>query len=346
MINPETFTADHIRDIQDRSRRDPALIERTIYAFGLLEAIARSGLHFVFKGGSALILLMDRARRFSTDIDIVVSPGVDIDKHLVEASDLWPFIRMTEHIRSTVADIEKRHFKFAFTSTLTGRELSILLDVLFEENPYSTVIEKPIENELLITEHPTCSVMIPSVNCIIADKLTAFAPHTSGIPYNIDKEMEIIKQLYDVTVLIDYVDNFTEVKSNYKSIVKTELKYRNIDATPDDALRDAISTSACIASRGRLYPEDYLLLKRGISNIVNHIYSENFNGEVAIQRACMAMYLSAAILTDQDSLPVFIGDSFYRSAEISSSELKKLGNIKKTDMLAYMYLIEAAKMLS
>ena len=69
MINAKSFTAGHIRSIQQQGKRDPALIERTIFAFGLLEALARSELPFVFKGGSSLMLLLDKPRRFSTDVD-------------------------------------------------------------------------------------------------------------------------------------------------------------------------------------------------------------------------------------------------------------------------------------
>ena len=82
MIDNKTFTAEHIRSIQNRSKRDPSLIERSVFALGLLEAVARSGLPFIFKGGSSLMLLMEKPRRFSTDIDIVVSPGVEIDRYL------------------------------------------------------------------------------------------------------------------------------------------------------------------------------------------------------------------------------------------------------------------------
>ena len=62
MISHETFSADHIRDIQNRSKRDPALIERSIFALGLLEAIALSGLPFIFKGGTSLMLLIPSLR--------------------------------------------------------------------------------------------------------------------------------------------------------------------------------------------------------------------------------------------------------------------------------------------
>jgi len=346
MISPETFSADHIRRIQKQSRRDPALIERSIFALGLLEAIVRTGLPFVFKGGSALMLLMDRPRRFSTDIDIVVAPDVEVKRYLDTAVTIWPFIGIKEQFRNVVAQIEKRHFKFIFASPLTNREYAILLDVLFEENPYSTTVEKNINNELLIIKDPDVNVLMPNVNCIIADKLSAFAPHTTGIRYNVDKEMEIIKQLYDIAVLLDYVDNFAEVKNNYINIANTEIKYRGIDATPEDALRDAINTAVCVAGRGLYNPDEYILLKKGISNISNHIYSEIFNGEVAVQRACMVMYLTAAIITNQARLPDLKDDDYYLSMLLHTKDYNKLGYIRKMDSLAYKYLFEAIEMLS
>ena len=60
MIDPRTFTIDHINGIRERDKGDPALIERSIFALGLLEAIHRSELPFIFKGGSALMLLTEK----------------------------------------------------------------------------------------------------------------------------------------------------------------------------------------------------------------------------------------------------------------------------------------------
>lgn len=56
-----------------------------MYAFGLLEAITRVGMPFVFKGGSCLLLLLDHPMRLSTDIDIVVKPGTDIESYIKRA---------------------------------------------------------------------------------------------------------------------------------------------------------------------------------------------------------------------------------------------------------------------
>jgi hypothetical protein len=346
MIDPITFTAEHIMSIRGQSKRDPALIERSIFALGLLEAIARSKLPFIFKGGSALMLLLEKPRRFSTDIDVVVTPGVAIDGFLATASAIWPFVRITEDIRRVAANIEKRHFKFAFTSPLNGRELTILLDVLFEESPYSTTLDKSIRHGILLVKHPEIHVRLPNANCIISDKLTAFAPHTTGIPYNVDKELEIVKQLYDIASLAEYIDDFAEVKSNYVSIMRNEAKYRGLDVSPEDTLLDTIRTAICIAGRGAYKPDEYQLLKKGISSIRNHIYGENFNGEVAVQRACIVMYVAAAVLSNQDELPAFMDEDYYKMTDIQPDEYRKLNYIKNMDLFAYKHLVEAIKMIS
>jgi predicted nucleotidyltransferase component of viral defense system len=42
-----------------------------IHALGLVEQLAAQRLNFIFKGGTALILLLNDAGRFSIDIDII-----------------------------------------------------------------------------------------------------------------------------------------------------------------------------------------------------------------------------------------------------------------------------------
>ena len=54
---------------------------------------------------------------------------------------------------------------------------------------------------MLITEGEKVEVTIPELNCILGDKLTAFAPHTTGIPLGVGKDVEVLKQMYDVASL-------------------------------------------------------------------------------------------------------------------------------------------------
>ena len=86
---------------------------------------------------------------------------------------------------------------------MKGAEFYILLDAVFTENIYEAVVQKEIKNELLIVENEPIVVTVPSADCILGDKLTAFAPHTTGIPFGIDKELEIMKQMYDVVTIAE-----------------------------------------------------------------------------------------------------------------------------------------------
>ena len=99
MLKKENFTEEHIRDLQSASHRDPLLLERSVYAFGLLEAITRVGMPFIFKGGTCLMLLLERPMRLSTDIDIIVAPGTDLNTFIEEAGKIFPFVSVEEQVR-------------------------------------------------------------------------------------------------------------------------------------------------------------------------------------------------------------------------------------------------------
>ena len=178
MITKENYDKNHILLLQEKSKRDPQLLERTLHAFGLLEALCKVNMPFIFKGGTCLMLLLEQPRRLSTDIDIIVKPGTPIERYIDAAGKIFPFRTQEEQIRVGRNQIEKRHFKFTYTSPISGKDIYILLDVVFEDNPYTNIIDKEIKSELLLSEGENLSVKIPSVNCILGDKLTAFAPHT------------------------------------------------------------------------------------------------------------------------------------------------------------------------
>ncbi len=90
---------------------DKTILERSIYALGLLEALARVGLPFIFKGGTSLLLLLDSPMRLSTDIDFIVEPGTDFEHYIEEESKIIPFKAKEEQERKRAGSIEKRHYK-------------------------------------------------------------------------------------------------------------------------------------------------------------------------------------------------------------------------------------------
>ena len=222
MLVHKNFTESHINDLWRETGADPSIIERTIFAFGLLEAIRKVDLPFIFKGGTSLLLLLNEPQRLSTDIDIIVEPGTDVDDYIQRAGKIFPFLSVEEHVRKGSNDIAKRHFRFHFQSLRTGQRINVLLDIVFEYNPYKVVVEKPIQCSLLLNEDEDILVTVPDKNCILGDKLAAFAPHTTGIPFGKDKELEIIKQMFDCWTLFQEMDDFQTVASVYRKIIQKE----------------------------------------------------------------------------------------------------------------------------
>lgn len=345
MLTRVNFSKEHIEELRRDSGNDPSLLERVLFAFGLLEAITRVELPFIFKGGTCLMLLLKRPMRLSTDIDIIVEPGTDIDSYIKEAGKIFPFIRVDEHKRVGKNNIEKRHFKFMYLSPISGKEVTILLDVLFEENNYSFVVTRNIENELLLVEKPDIMVKIPNINCILGDKLTAFAPHTTGIPFGISKELEIMKQMFDCMTLFREMDNFAEVKDTYDKIVKAELAYRGLEISKEEVIKDTIDACACIIGRGSILAEDYKYYQKGLSGIRGHIYKTKYNGEYAALYACEVMYLAASVLTGQETCPLITDPEKYIDSKIALQEYNKLTYMKKAKLEAYGYIVEAVNML-
>lgn len=344
MLSKKMYTAEYIQVLHDKTRNDPLLLERVVLAFGLLEAIARVGLPFCFKGGTALLLLLDHPRRLSTDIDIVVEPGTDIDGFIRKAGEIFPFKSVEENIRPGKNNIVKRHFRFTCFSPRTGNDITILLDVLIESIKYSNVIERPISNELLLSEGNDLTVKIPDVNGILGEKLTAFAPCTTGIPFGVSKELEIIKQLFDCGMLFDAVNNFNDVCVSYYKIVNSEIAYRGLDITPVEVLKDTIIGCLSIASRGQYYQKDYEYYKDGILRIRNHIISGKFNGEIAGAYACRIMYLAASILCGNKNFNR-IEDYGSHLDSVGIPKAKVFSYLKFVDSRAYKYICEAVRLL-
>lgn len=73
---------------------DTTLAEKTIRAFSLLEALARSGCPFLFKGGSSLMLHQNTSKRLSIDIDIICPPGTNIEPYLTQYAEEYGFERV------------------------------------------------------------------------------------------------------------------------------------------------------------------------------------------------------------------------------------------------------------
>ena len=188
MIKEHCFTdewLDSFKKQKEHKRIDKAILEKMIYALHLLERIKANGLEFTFKGGTSLALLLEEENRFSIDIDIICNTDREaleaILNKVIDSSNFKSF-ELDEH-RSYKEGVPKAHYSFAFDSATKGKYTgTILLDVLIEASIYPELTEKRLQTKWIETENET-KIVVPSIDAITGDKLTAFAPNTVGIPY-------------------------------------------------------------------------------------------------------------------------------------------------------------------
>ena len=349
MINPNSRSLNWIKEAAQKAGvRDIALVEKTIRAFSLLEALARSGCSFIFKGGSSLMLHLNTSKRLSIDVDIICPPGTIIEDYLNQYAEEYGFgkVELVERISRT--DVPKQHAKFYYEVSYPGNggQDKILLDVLFEETHYSKIVTLPIQSPLLIIDEPLVMVKLPSHEDLLGDKLTAFAPHTTGIPFFKGQKkctMEIIKQLFDVASLFDITDNLAITGQTFKKFAAVELQYRHLQSDDiQQVLDDIYQTALTICMRGLENPEEFKLLQDGISQIGSFIHSEKYTLDSAIINAAKVAYLSKLIEKGIDEINHYVPADI---SQLSSKVLElpiptKLNKLKKTHPEAFFYFNE------
>ena len=354
MINPTSRSLEWITEAsRNLGVHDIALVEKTIRAFSLLEALARSGCPFLFKGGSSLMLHLNTSKRLSIDIDIICPPGTSIEDYLGMYAEEYGFGKVELVERISRKDIPKQHAKFYYEVSYPGNggQDKILLDVLFEETHYTKIVSLPIQSPLLITDEPPIMVNLPSHEDLLGDKLTAFAPHTTGIPFfNGERNcsMEIIKQLFDVASLFDITENLNITRTTFSKFAAIELQYRHQE--PDNiqhVIDDIYQTALCICMRGLQNPDEYRLLQDGISRIGNFMIGDKYTLDSAIVNASKVAYLCKLIEKGINDIRHYTPEI---SGDLANQVLQqpmptKLNKLKKTHPEAFFYFNEIQLML-
>ncbi|MBI4929868.1 MAG: nucleotidyl transferase AbiEii/AbiGii toxin family protein [Bacteroidetes bacterium] len=351
MIHKESHTSNWIKKVaKAHNNADEILVEKVIRALTLLEGLKESGLDFIFKGGTALMLLLPEIKRLSIDIDIIMDKKPEnLEKLFEKLIKEKEFTGFKEQERKTKSKISKAHYKFFYSPVTNTRakEEYVLLDILFEKNPYGKLLkETEIKSPFIKTDGKKLTTRIPAEEAILGDKLTAYAPNTTGVRYNSEKEIEIIKQLYDIGNLFDQINNMASVKSIFNQIGKTELAYRELtELTHESILEDIYQTSLCLSLRGQDGQGNFSELQTGIQNIVNFIISENFHIEKAITHASKAAYLSVLIKKDIAEIKRYGSPADITEIIIASPFNTKLNKLKKSNPEAFFYWYHATSLL-
>jgi len=299
----------------------------------------------VFKGGTSLILLLHNFSRFSLDIDILLQQRpTNLEKSFEKICSRGVFNGWFEDSRKAT-NVPKAHFGFVRESVIDQKERAVFVDVLFQEIGGKTLIKRPVKHAVVQTISPETFVTVPSVDWLLGDKLTAFAPNTTGIRYGIGKETEIIKQLFDIGVLFD---NLTDIHTVYTSFAENcahEMGYRGLSAANETVLDNSLNTALTIAFRGTNHKEDFQRLLRGIRGFRAFTFDNSYSLENAICSSAKVVYLTQVLKHQETTVKRFTNSREVQNLMITDPAFNKLNKIKKTDPEAFFYLFHAIEML-
>lgn len=320
---------------------DPAkytTLERQIFAFYLLEKLIKTRVEFIFKGGTALILLLETANRFSTDIDILISkPNLeDLEKTFNDiAFENEIFFKWDKDIRED-STFPKAHYRFYFNSEYKDDNQTgyILLDCVFEQNPYLELVKREIRNSILPTVEGFDLVSIPSITDIMIDKLTAFAPNTIGVKFERksndgkprDRSREVIKQWFDINEMYQKCTDFTNLFQRYQNLAAFEIRQRGITNDLVDCLKDSLNICLIFLAQGQRDNDTYLKIRKGIRRL-NGFVNIDLTDSYFITAAVNVAVLISKVLCDDI-------EEYTKTYEKSKEELPfedfaKANNLKK-----------------
>ncbi len=340
MIEVATYHPDWIFEVKKRlgKKYDPKLIEKVIYALVFLEQLKINGLDFIFKGGTALLLATKEPKRFSIDIDIITEQTQsEIEPILEKISKETIFTHWADdNNRKHTPDAPVGHFKMYYKSNVDGNVEPILLDVLYTPNPYPELMEIPIVHDWIQTKGEITTVKMPTFDAILGDKLTAFAPKTTGILYSKNRPVEIIKQLFDVAFLMDNISDLNVVRSSYNKVVDEEIKFRKLSVSPIQVLEDTQEACYMLSTRDTK-SEEFKHLQLGVSNFTNFTIAR-FNIEEAITAAAKVSYLSEGLKNETlTKLEKFNNPLQVKDWVIENQQFNKLNKLKKSNPEAFFY---------
>lgn len=309
MFSKKNYEKNYIKDqITKYPNVDQIKMETTIFAFGLLDELVRNNVPLIFKGGTSLLLLLDNPKRVSTDIDIIVPSNFNFDKIFERVKKKFPFYQGEE--RGLNSNKLFRHFYFMFEGPISNKQCRINLDVAFEDNPYPKIIQKELSLPLIQTTGQKTNITLPSIESILGDKLTAFAPTTIGVhPFKtslgkpIDNRLQVMKQFYDIARLIDAIKDYKDVLISYEKCQMFENEFRETNYSLEETLMDTFNHAAEIASMGvwnKGSPFYADVAKPGIQGLTTNIFDGKYNQLDATKDASKIMLLISILLSGKN----------------------------------------------
>ncbi|KQC06524.1 MAG: hypothetical protein APR54_01610 [Candidatus Cloacimonas sp. SDB] len=344
MVNEKCFELNWINGIKkSNAQLNPVYAENTIYAFELLSELVNLNIDFVFKGGTSLLLHFPQPRRLSTDIDIIGDFDLEIFDAIIKKNPRFQGFK----------DADRKHdlpmiknLGFYYDTVLPDvDDQFVLLDIIKAKPRFPKIEEKEIKCDLLETDEALI-VKIPTVESLLGDKLTAFAPDTIGIPLEDDtfRPVNVIKQLFDISLLFDAANDLQEINEAYNMSHKLNCEIRDQHFKIDETLNDTIQTCLELSSEGFSVGRNYAqtIMNKGCNRLNQFLISEPFSVNLAKKHAAKVALIATILKKERFDLKLI--DLKYTKKKIEQlrdakihARFSKLMPLKESDAEAFYY---------
>lgn len=223
------------------------LAEQAIHCLELVAELSTEGLSYQFKGGNSLLLVLDRPRRFSIDVDIATDSSREeieacLDR-LVERHGV--FVRWDKRQHKTKPWLPIASYYLYYRSHFSdSSDTNIMLDVQLRRSPYRTERKKVVCGELFAAE---ADVELPLASSIIGDKLLTVGPYTLGIPVGKGKEAQRLKHVYDVSALMATGPDLTQIRESFEGCLEHENSLQERKSDSREVMLDTVAFCASVA---------------------------------------------------------------------------------------------------
>jgi hypothetical protein len=277
-----------------------ALAEQAVHCLELVAELAQEGLKFQFKGGNSLLLILDKPRRFSIDVDIATDePRENIEKCLdTLVKEQGVFLKWTKRQHKTKPWLPLASYYCHYNSHyVKADDTFIMLDAQLTRSPYATHFV-PVQCGGLYASK--IKAEIPFASSIIGDKLLTLGPNTLGIPVGKGKESQRLKHVYDVALLLGTDPKLHEIRASFKACVAHENKLQEKSITMERLISDTLAFCSSVKEYSDV-PEIHknmsaILVEnvKGLAPFAGHLFSNDYEWKhLKIDMAKVALVMSA-----------------------------------------------------
>ena len=278
------------------------LSELVVHCLELVAQLAANKLEFRFKGGNSQLVLLEKPRRLSIDVDIVTTVGkpelTKLVEGIVAGSDV--FTRVEARAPKTKPWLPMISFKLFFNSHYQpAEEAYVMLDAVLEAPPYGGV-RKQVKCGELYESNETCE--LPSISGLIADKMLCISPATCGIPLGKNKEAQRLKHVFDIGTLSRHPTDQAEMRAALHACLAQENKLQNSSwawpAVLEDTakfLHEARAHASPPALDG-IEKGTYLWeIVRGFDDFRKHVWRDDYTWQHFVADCEAALHVSSQI---------------------------------------------------